>query len=162
MKNLMAFLSLSSAMVAMACSQGAGTATEVTPEPDSSLSQYNGVYQLLRLDTPDGPRTAQKGLMMVQDGSLCHLRVDKERERIDRDESDEETMRKSAAAFTAANSACGTFTLEGEKVTATWIATLHPNRDGGTSEFIFSQEGDLLSISPAGSLEFKYVYERVK
>ncbi|MCZ6484312.1 MAG: hypothetical protein O6826_01280 [Acidobacteria bacterium] len=161
MKNLMAFLFLSSAMAAMACSGGAATATEVTPQAESSVERYNGVYQLVRLDTPNGPTTTQKGLMILQDGSLCHLRVDKERERIDQDESDEDTMRMSAAAFTAANSACGTFTLEGGKVTATWIATLNPNRDGSTSEFIFSQEEDLLFIAPAGSPEFKYVYQKV-
>ena len=114
MKNLMALLSLSSAMAVMACSGGAATATEVTPQAESSVQRYNGVYQLLRLDSPNGPSSTQKGLMIVQDGSLCHLRVDKERENFVQDESDEEAMRKSAAAFTAANSACGTFTLEGE------------------------------------------------
>jgi hypothetical protein len=99
--------------------------------------------------------------MIVLDGSLCHLRVDNERENFVQDESDEEAMRKSAAAFTAANSACGNFTLDGEIVTATWTSTLNPNRDGTTSEFIFSQEGDQLFIAPAGSPEFRYVYQKV-
>ncbi len=161
MKNLMALLSLSSAMAVMACSGGAATATEVTPQAESSVERYNGVYQLLRLDSPNGPSSTQKGLMIVQDGSLCHLRVDKERENFVQDESDEEAMRKAAAAFTAANSACGTFTLEGEIVTATWTSTLNPDRDGTTSEFIFSQEEDQLFIAPAGSPEFRYVYQKV-
>ena len=161
MKNLMVLLSLSSAIALMACSRGAATATEVTPQAESSVQRYDGVYQLLRLDSPNGPSSTQKGLMIVQDGSLCHLRVDNERENFVQDESDEEAMRKSAAAFTAANSACGTFTLEGEIVKATWTSTLNPNRDGTTSEFIFSQEEDQLFIAPAGSPEFKYVYQKV-
>lgn len=127
----------------------------------ADLGRFNGVYEFVRLETPDGPSASQKGMLILQDGYLCHVRTRKDREKIP-DQPKEEMMKKSAEAFAASNATCGTFTMEGDKVTATWHTNVDPNDEANASSFIFTKQEDLLFISPGGDTRFKLVYRKVK
>lgn len=125
-------------------------------------NHFDGVYELVRLDTPDGPQATQNGMLIVSNGYLCHLRVNKEREKLSRDDTRQQRMMKAAEAYRAATATCGSFTLEGERVTAHWTVALDPGDQGNTSEFIFKEVGETLSIAPARSPDFRFVYRRLK
>lgn len=133
----------------------------VVPSWAADLGQFNGVYEFVRLETPDGPSTSQKGLLILQDGYLCHVRTRKDREKIP-DQPKEEVIKKSADAFAASNATCGTFTVEGDKVTTTWQTAVDPNDEGNSSPYVFTKQGDLLTIAPAADTRFKFVYRKVK
>ena len=160
MKNPSLWFLIISVFLLFGCSPG-GVAEE--SQETASDTGFDGVYEFVRLDTPDGPRANQKGTMIVADGTLCHVRVNKERERFSQEDDApaEERVAKEAAAFNSANAACGPFTLAGDRITATWAASLDPNDDGSASEFIFRQEEEMLFFSPAAAPQFSLVYRKV-
>ncbi len=120
-----------------------------------------GAYQFVRLDSPQGSSTTQEGMLVVKGDYLCHLRVSKEREKMVQDEPAEERSRKAAAAFQGSNATCGKIEVHEGRVIAHWGVTLDPNDEGNTSEFVFTQDGETLTIAPAGAPEFKFVYRKV-
>ena len=160
MKNSSLLFLMVSVLLLFGCSPS-GVAEE--SQETASDAVFDGVYEFVRLDTPDGPRASQKGTMIVADGTLCHVRVNKEREGFSQedDAATEERIAKEAAAFNSANAACGPFTLAGDRITATWTASLDPNDDGNSPEFIFRQEEGMLFFSPAAAPQFSLVYRKV-
>lgn len=124
-------------------------------------SPLEGAYEYVRSESPQGTSSGQVGMLVIKGDHLCHLRVAKDREKTVRDESEEERNRKYASAFRGSNGTCGKIAVDGEKVTATWGVSLDPNDEGNVSEFIFAQDGEELTISPAGAPDFKFVYKKV-
>ena len=160
MKNFNLLYLTVSVFLLLGCSSS-GVAEE--SQETASDTGFDGVYEFVRMDTPDGPRASQKGTMIVADGTLCHVRVNKEREGFSQedDTAAEERVAKEAAAFNSANAACGPFTQAGDRITATWTASLDPNDDGNTPEFIFRQEEGMLFFSPAVAPQFSFGYRKV-
>ncbi len=120
----------------------------------------DGAYEFIRVDTPDGPNTDQKGMMIIKDGYICHVRTAKTREKLEQNDAEAEQDRQAAAAFRTANGTCGKYTIEGSKVTLTWMTAVNPNSEGNSSEYVFEREGDNLIIAPAAATQFKFVYRK--
>ncbi len=136
-----------------------GPATAVAHDEKAGL---DGAYEFVRLDTPNGPQETQIGMLVVADGRLCHIRVAKDREAMSREDTDEQRTLKAAAAFRSANGTCGTYTLQDDKVVASWTVSFQPGGEGNSSEFIVTRDGDWLTLAPAGAPDFKFVYKRAE
>lgn len=151
-------------LCATACAPPQGGEEDVseTSERGDEASSFDGVYEFVRLETPEGENTDQQGLMIVHEDYVCHVRASKERQAIVQDDSEQVRQEKAAALFLASAAACGQYTLEGDTLTVDWETASDPSVERNETEFILTQsEGELL-LAPASAPEFKFVYRPVQ
>ena len=137
--------------------------TEVErPAAETSTSPLDGAWEFVRLDTPEGPNQNEVGEMVVHGNKVCHLRVGREREAVAQGDSEEQRSAKAAALYGSTTAACGTFTLEGDRLTVNWTTSSNPTVEGNTTEFEFTSEGDVVILAPAANPQFRFVYRRTQ
>jgi hypothetical protein len=100
--------------------------------------------------------------MVVSSNCVCFVRVGKERESIDADESDEVKQRQAAALYNSVKATCGTFSIEGDSLTAQWLTSADPGIEGNSTRFILTTENDTVSLAPAVAPQYKFVYRRLR
>ncbi len=118
-----------------------------------------GVYEFLRVESPQGPQETEKGMLIVNGSYICHIRVAKARQTPTREDSPEQRMEK--AAYGHANSACGTFSMEGDKVDVHWLVSVQPGNEANSTTYILKQEEGTLKLAPAQFPDFQFVYKRL-
>jgi hypothetical protein len=153
---------LLSFMFCLACGGQTGVEEEAAAPEPSPESQFDGAWEFVHLVTPDGASTTQRGHMVVSSDCVCFVRVGKEREGINADDSDEAKVEKAANLYDSVRATCGTFTIEGDSLKATWLTSADPSVEGNTSEFILGIEGDTVSLAPAAAPQFKFVHRRIQ
>ena len=140
----------------------ASAPTQEAPAPIAEASSpLDGAYEFIHIDTPDGPSTTQRGHLLVSGDYVCHVRVVKERESIGEDDSEEVRLQKSAQLAGSTTAACGTYSIEGDRLTANWVTSHDPANEGNATEFIFTQDGDQVVLAPAAAPQFKFVYKKL-
>ncbi len=98
-------------------------------------------------------------MLIVNGNYICHIRVAKARENPTREDTAEQRLEK--AAYGHANSACGTFTQNGDKVDVEWMVSVQPATEGNSTEYIVKQEEGMLKLAPAQFPDFQFVYKRL-
>jgi hypothetical protein len=143
---------------------GGQTSVEEQPSvPESTPeSKFDGVWEFAHLVTPDGLSTTQRGHMVVTSDHVCFVRVAKERETINTDDSDEVKAEKAAGLYNSVKATCGTFSIEGDSLKANWLTSADPSVEGNITEFILNTEPDTVSLAPAMAPQYKFVYRRVR
>ena len=131
---------------------------ELAQEP---ASPFDGAWEFVHLVTPDGPNASQRGHMVVSAGHVCFVRVGVERETIGEDDSDQVAAEKAAGLFNAVTATCGTYTVDGNTLKASWLTSADPSVEGNVAEFIMGLEGDTVSLAPAVAPQFRFVYRRI-
>lgn len=126
----------------------------------SDDDHFDGVYEFVRMETPDGVQTTQKGMLIAKDGYICHVRVARERETLSREDSEAERTRKAAAAFAASNATCGAYTPGEGKISVNWAIAVNPGVEGNNTEFLVEHAGGEVKIAPAAAPQFKFVYKK--
>jgi hypothetical protein len=162
MKIFHALAVLFSVFLLCACSPQAEVEVEVEAPEASAESQFDGVWEFVHLVTPDGEMTTQRGHMVVNADHVCFVRVGQEREAIANDDSDEVKAEKAAGLYNGLKATCGSYAVEGERMTATWLTSADPSVEGNVSEFVLVADGDTVSLAPAAATQFKFVYRRVQ
>lgn len=148
-------------LIPIACvAVSAGTISAGAAGP--AEGDFTGAWEFVRLDTPNGPSTGQRGHMVVFNDYVCHVRVQKDRQGIAPADSDAQKMEKAANIFNSSNAACGKFAIEGETLTVDWVTAVNPQTEGHSTKFILKHEGDLVTMAPAASPQFIFVYQRIK
>ena len=144
----------------LACAQAPEEAAAPAEEEGADLA---GVYEFVRMDTPEGENTDQFGRMIVSEDQVCHLRVAKEREEITAEDPEDVQMQKAAALFGATTAACGEYSFEEETLTVNWVVSSNPSVEGNSTEFQLTENEDgTISLAPAASPEFKFVYRKTQ
>jgi len=143
---------------------GGQVAVEERPTvPDSApASEFDGAWEFAHLVTPDGLSTTQRGHMVVTADYVCFVRVGKERVAIEAEDSDQVKAEKAARLYSAVRATCGTYSIEGDRLKATWLTSADPSVEGNTAEFILATETDTVSLAPAVAPQYQFVYRRLR
>lgn len=125
--------------------------------------KLDGAYKLVSLKTPGGERTeAQlKGMIVVHGKYLAFVRSSADRKAWTEQESEEEQMKKMAAAYEGMAATAGPFEIQGNVINLTQTTQANPSSVGKVAKFEYKLEGNKLMINFPGNKDVVFTFERL-